>query len=147
MNYSRAIFLISDDVRAVACTYEEHDNAKRTVFKTLDQNIRVDDYVVIPTDTRHHMTVVKVVEVDLEPDLEASAEMEWIIGRVDRANFEDIARQERDAIAKIRNAEMRRKKAELRKALLDDQGAQEIKALPISTLNGDAPDTIEGTAE
>lgn len=136
MNYSRAIFLISDDVRAVMVTYEKDENstpAPRTMFKTLDPKIKVDDYVVVPTNTRHHMTVCKVAEVDAEPDLEDQKDLEWIVGIVNQVNFQKIKSQEGDAIAKIKSAEKRRKREELRKALLDDVGEEEIKALPIYT--------------
>lgn len=132
MNYTRAIFLISDDVRAVDVTYEPDDNAPRTTYKTFDRNIRVDDYVVVPTNTRHKMTVCKVVAVDVDPDLESAAEMNWIIGVVDRADFEDITRQENEAVDKIKAAEKRRKREELRKSLLADMADDEIKALPIA---------------
>ena len=83
MNHSTAIFLINNDVRAIAVTYEKIDLAKDTtkmmkyqaaylsggrlpdgavVFKTMDTAIKVDDFVIVPTDTRHGMTVCKVVE-------------------------------------------------------------------------------------
>lgn len=132
MNYSTAIFLISDDVRAIAVTYEASENAGTTLFKSLDPSLAVDDFVVVPTNTRHKMTVCKVKEVDVEIDLETPTEMDWIVGRVDRVNFEDIQAQESDAIAKIKSAEKRRKREELRKALLADAG-EELKAIPIFT--------------
>lgn len=130
MNYSTAIFLISDQVRAVLATYENEDNAPKTMFKTLDPNIKVDDFVTVPTSTRHKMTVCKVVEVDVEPDLETSREMEWIVGVVGTANFDDIKSQEGDAIARIKSAEKTRKRKELRDALLADVG-ESITKLPI----------------
>ncbi len=141
MNYSRAIFLISDDVRAVNVTYEAGDDAPRTMFKTFDPDISPNDFVVVPTNTRHKMTVCKVVEVDVEPDLESGSHLDWIIGVVDRVNFEDITRQENEAIDKIKAAEKRRKREELRKALLAD-AEDEIKALPIASIH-----QPEGTAE
>ena len=136
MNYSKAVFLISDDVRAVMVTYEKDEPdrpAPRTMYKTFNTKIKVDDFVVVPTKTRHHMTVCKVVQTDVEVDLESSEEMEWVIGVVNRADFEKIKSQEGDAIAKIKSAEKRRKREELRKALLDDVGEKEIMALPIYT--------------
>ena len=132
MNYSRSIFLISDDVRAVNVTYEDEEAAPRTMFKTFNPEIKVDDYVVVPTDTRHRMTVCKVVDVDVEPDLESASDMKWIVGIVDRADFESIRQQEEEAITKIKGAEKRRKRAELREALLAD-AEDEIKSLPIYT--------------
>ncbi len=130
MNYSTAIFLISDQARAVQVTYEDDENASRTMFKTLDPNIKVDDFVTVPTDTRHKMTVCKVVEVDVEPDLETSREMQWIVGVVGTADFDQIKSQEGDAIARIKSAEKTRKRKELREALLADVG-DGLKALPI----------------
>ena len=130
MNYSTAIFLISDQARAVNVTYEDEDDAAKTMFKTLDPSIKVDDFVTVPTDTRHKMTVCKVVEVDVEPDLETSRKMEWIVGVVGTVDFNQIKSQEGDAIARIKSAEKTRKRKELRDALLADVGS-DLKALPI----------------
>ncbi|MDJ0512780.1 MAG: hypothetical protein QNJ62_04985 [Methyloceanibacter sp.] len=132
MNYSRAIFLISDDVRVIECTYEAEENAPRTAFKSLDASIKEGDYVVVPTKSRHQMTVCKVAATDAEPDLESSKDIDWIVGVVSRANFEEITRQENEAIDRIRAAERRRKKKELRATMLAD-AEEEIKALPIAT--------------
>ena len=137
MNYTRAIFLISDDVRAIDCAYEAdtpNREAERTTFKSLDAKIKVDDYVLVPTDTRHKMTVCQVKAVDVEADVEATADILWIIGVVDRANFEEITRQEGEAIATIKSAEKRRRRDELRKSLLvDAEAADAVKLLPIAT--------------
>ncbi len=130
MNYSTAIFLISDKVRAVAACYDDGENAPREVFKTFDRNLKVGDYVLIPTDTRHKMSVFKIAEVDADVDLESNHKMKWIIGVVDRANFEDIERQESEAIATIKSAERRKKRDELRDALMKDTG-ETLKQLPI----------------
>lgn len=132
MNYSMAIFLISEDVRAVMVTYEEGEDAPRTMYKTFDKSIKVGDYVTVPTNTRHKMTVCKVADVDIEPDVENETNVEWIIGMVDRANFEDISKQEDEAIRKIKSAEKRRKRAELRESLLAD-AEDDLKSLPIYT--------------
>ena len=138
MNYSTAIFLISDRARAVMVTYEDHEGAPQTMYKTLDDRIKVDDYVVVPTSTRHHMTVCKVAEVDVEPDFDSAKDVEWIIGIVDTADFHDLKSQEGDAIAKIRSAEKRRKRKELRDALIAD-AEDDLKALPIYAPGDDEP--------
>ena len=140
MNYSRAIFLISDNARAVMCTYEAEETAPQTMFKTLDADIKVDDFVVVPTSTRHKMTVCKVVAVDVEPDLESGNSIDWIVGVVNRADFEAIKAQEDEAIERMKAAERRRKKAELRETLLKD-AEQELKALPIYTAT-ESGDTV-----
>ena len=133
MNYSTAIFLISDDVRCVETVYEATENAPRARFKTMDTAIKVDDFVVVPSGTRHNITTAKVVAVDVEVDLESSVEMGWVVGVVAMADFDKIKSQEGEAIATIKSAEKRRKKDELREAILKDVSEADLKALPIYT--------------
>ena len=139
MNYSTAIFLISDVVRAVEATYESHDDAPRTVFKTMDPSIKVDDFVVVPTTTRHEMTVCKIVAVDVEIDLDSGVTLDWVVGTVDRVDFEAIKKQEADAIATIKSAEKHRKREELREALIADTG-EALKALEVFTPRDETAD-------
>ena len=44
MNYTTAVFLINKD--------EPNRLAPRTTFKSMDKSLKVDDYVLVPTDTR-----------------------------------------------------------------------------------------------
>lgn len=140
MNYSLAIFLISDEVRGIKVTYEkytgEHAETQEKhgayLFKSLDPSLKPGDYVVVETDTRHNMTVCKVVEVDVEPDYDSSHDYKWIIGKVERADFEALEKQEAEAIVKIKSGEKRRMRTKLRKTLLDDVNG-DLKALPIYT--------------
>jgi len=139
MNYNTAIFLINDNVRAIKVTYETGDNAPREMFKTFDKSIKVDDYVVVPTTTRHNLTVCKVVEVDIDDWMDTSKPIEWIVGRVDVADANYIKDQETLAIAKIKEAEKLKRKRELKDSLeqaMVDNGLS-LKALPIATLNND----------
>ena len=137
MNYTTAVFLINKNVRAVEGTYESGDTAKRETFKTLDPTIKSGDLVVVPTDTRHKMTVVKVVAIDVDVDFESSAPVRWIVSKVDVHEHEVRLAQEGDAISAIKSAELRKKREDLRDSLLKDHMA-EIKALPIYK-NGDTP--------
>jgi len=123
MNYSTAVFLINDDVRAVACTYEEGDRATRTIFKTMDKTIKPDDFVIVPTDTRHKMTVVKVAAIVEDVDLDSSTQMAWIIGKVERHDFEALLEMEREAIETIKAAEIRKKKKAMRDAIFEHHEA------------------------
>ena len=145
MNYSTAIFLISDQARACMTDYHNKEGEKLEMVKTLDPTIKVDDYVIVQTHTRHNMTVVKVVEVDVEPDFDNREQMRWIIGKVDLADFEDLKKQEAEAIDRIKHAEKQKKRRELRETLLADTG-EAVKALPIYSVDEDevpppAPDT------
>lgn len=138
MNYSTAIFLINKDVRAIAVTYEKIDLNKDTtqmkyqpaylsggklpvgavVFKTMDQDIDVNDYVIVPTDTRHGMTVCKVVATDIEVDFESDQECHWIVGTVNTHGFEQIRQQEEKAILAIKAGEVKNKQDKLRNDML-----------------------------
>lgn len=133
MHPSYNVFLINDEVRAIGVVYEPGDNVVPTLFKTFDPDIKVDDYVVIETDTRFKMTVGRVKEVDIEVDLEAaSTKIGWIVDVVDRRTFLDIVDQEKEADEMIRNAQKRKKREELRDALIADQG-EALKTLQISS--------------
>ena len=141
MNYSTAVFLINDDVRAVAAIYEPDDEArngaaKRTVFKTLDQTIDVDDIVIVESGTRHGYTIVKVVEVDVDLDLESSAKVEWVVGTVDLEDHQRLLAQEKKATDQIRRSELLAKRRRMRANLLAEQ-EESLKALELSTINGD----------
>lgn len=143
MNYSTAVFLINKHVRALACTYEAPDNSPRTLFKTLDDTIKAGDFVVVPTDSRHSMTVVKVVEADVDVDFDSSVQVKWIIGKVDRAAYEQTLVQEAAAIQEIKRAELRKKREDLAGSLLANH-LNTIKGLPIAAMNGDAKPTAPG---
>ena len=144
MNYSKSVFLINNKVRAINVNYDNErihgspDKYKSVyTFKSLDPTIKKDDLVIVPTDTRHGFTVVKVVDTDVDVNFDDPIEFKWIAGKFDRADFDLILSQEAEAIAKIRSAEANKKRKELRDALLADQ-LDSIKALPIAELNGDA---------
>lgn len=105
MNYSTAVFLINDRVRAVQGTYEAGDTAPKTMFKTFDRALKVGDFALVPTNTRHNMTVVKITDVDVEFDIETHQQVSWIIGRIDLASYEQMQAQEQEAIKTIQSAE------------------------------------------
>ena len=144
MNYSTAVFLINKNVRCVTATYEvdtdptsDNGKAKRTPFKTLDPDIVKGDLVIVPSGTRHGMTVVRVVETDVDVDFDSGHQMTWIVERVNQDTFNKNSRAEEQAINAIRSAEKRKKADELRAALIIDQEA--IKLLAISS-TGDKPE-------
>ncbi len=117
MNLSTAVFLINDNARAVLVTYEAHDGAPRTMFKTFDKSIKVDDFVVVPTDTRHKLTVCKVVAVDVDVDFDSSTQVAWLVGKVNLADVNQIKEQEEKAIEAIKAAEKLKKRRELQNSM------------------------------
>jgi len=136
VNYSTAIFLINPDVRCVVGTYEPDvagapGKAKRELFKTFDKTIAVGDLVVVPTDTRHKATVVKIVETDMDIDVETAEQVRWIVDRVDMRQHTKLLAQEGQAIAAIKAAELRHKRDQLREKLFANHAAK-LQELPIA---------------
>ena len=146
MNYSKAIFLINDEVRAVRCSYapksgvnvpvpldeKPHFNRPEewTTFKTFDQDLTVGDYVVVPSTTRWGVTVCRIAEVDIDLDLETGEDVRWIVGRVNLEDFKRLQAQEEQAVQAIKSAQKRKRRDELREAMLADMPEDQLKALP-----------------
>lgn len=142
MNKSTAVFLINDSVRCVETIYEKDGEkgpdwkAPRTLFKSFDHSLKEGDLVIVPTNTRHGFTVVKVTNPDAEFNIDTTVEMKWIVGKVDTAGHEQTLKQEAEMLKVIESAERRKKRDELKKAVLADQ-EENIKALAIAHVGGD----------
>lgn len=136
MNYTTAVFLINKDLRALTAVYV--DGEKREMFKTLDAGIKVGDLCVVPSDTRHKVTTVKVMEVDVGVDFDAPEKVRWIISRIDMDVFAQMTAQEDQAIDALKAAEFKKRRATLFNDLVAAADADAIKSLPIYK-NGDAP--------
>lgn len=139
MNYSTAIFLINPKARAVLGIYDADTattKANRTMFKTMDQNLKVGDLALVQSGTRHLVTVVKITDVDVEFDIETSTKIEWVIGKVDIGAFVQLEAAEQDAIRRIQAAEKNRKREELRKTLLADV---DVGDMTIAAIGHDKP--------
>lgn len=134
VNKTTAIFLVAPDaVRAIAVDYENvgGKDPQRVICKTLDKTIVAGDYVVVQTESRHKMTVVKVVECDVELDVNTSEKIMWIWGRVDVKEQEQVLRQEQMMLDKIKNAQIRKQRRELRDALLTPDALDDLAGLTI----------------
>lgn len=118
MDNSKIVFLINDTARCIKACYEP--NAAPETFKTLDPHIAVGDLVVVQSGTRHSMTVAKVTHVDVDVDFDGSAPIKWIVQRIDTKGFDAVIASEAEAISAVQAAELRRKKAELRRTMFAD---------------------------
>lgn len=134
MNLSTTVLLLNEECRAVLGVYEPDIDGQppkpRTMFKTFDPSIEKDDLVIVPTNTRHGMTVFKIVEVDVEVDFENPAKVDWIIDKVDSTRHALLLEQEGVMIGRIQKAQANEKREKLKAALLADI-PNSIKALPI----------------
>lgn len=147
MNYSTAVMLFNDNIRALKVVYDkdQEKNFKERgtggyLVKTLDDTIQVDDMVVMPTDTRFDMTVVKVVEVDSEIDFDDEyTEVKWIIGKVDVESAQRTLDEEQKWIQAMKASEKRKKKEQIRKNMEDmlNGDKEELTALTFSSESSD----------
>lgn len=140
MNLTMAIFMVNRDVRAVRCQYDptdSRDNSIRT-FKTLDQTIKKDDLVVVPTKTRQGYTVVKVIEDHVFPDLNSSEIVDWIVTKLRLENHEKRLKDEQLVVDLVRQADFRRQQSELKNSIIanNPELESEMKALALYK-NGD----------
>lgn len=121
-----------------------------TVFKTMDPTIEVSDFVVVPTDTRHGMTVCQVVATDFEIDYENTAECHWIIGKVDTTEFEDNRQKEAEALAQVKAAAHNKRRKELAEQLIGQLDPDSLKNIPMLSAppqpeRGDEPEGGDGS--
>lgn len=144
MNKTTAVFLINDRVRAIRAAYEADTptvKAATELFKTFDQGIQVGDLINVVSTTRHLVTVCKVQAVDVEFDIETTANIQWVIGKIDMSQHLATLGMENDALTAIASAEKNRKREELRKSLMADVEGK-ISGLPIAAI-GHAPAIAE----
>lgn len=140
-NPHTALFLVNTQCRGIRLAYEWCDgdgkNAKgekvnTDVFKTLDQSIRVGDLVLGETHSRHNLCVYKVVEVDIEVNLEHGAYIPWVAGKVD-ANLRALKSSEDEMLSAIRRRDKEKQRAKLAETMMTDYG-DVIKNLSITNV-------------
>ncbi len=131
MDNSTIVLLINDECRAVEGVYEE--GGSKTVFKTFDPTLSVDDYAVVQSSTRHEMTTVQITAVDVDINFDTTKNLKWVVQKIDTSYFNTILAQEAEAITAVQAAERKRKKAELRKSLMADH-EDSIQALTITKI-------------
>lgn len=117
MNYSTAVMLINENIRAVKGQYEENGNPE--TFKTLDQELKIGDMAVVESGTRWGMTTVKISDVDVDVDFDSSRQMGWVIGKVKAVEHEALKKMEAAAIDLIKKGELRKRRQDIKKNTLD----------------------------
>jgi hypothetical protein len=138
MNYSTAIFLINDEVRALYVIFEpdrqpEH-KPQRYMVKTFDKDIKEGDYVVVPSTMGHKLAIALVTDTDAEVDFDSTTVLPWIVQRVDLTPFNHLVGQEDVAVAAIRQAHFVQKKKALASDLME---SKELRRLPLASRKDD----------
>lgn len=132
MNYSTAVMLINPSIRAILGKYEEH--GKPTVFKTIDKDLKVNDFAVVESGTRLGMTTVQITAVDIDVDFDSPTPVGWVVGKVDQDAHERLKKMEDQAIEVIKKGELRKRREDIKKNTLDAVSAGEIDKLDIVRL-------------
>jgi hypothetical protein len=120
MNLSMSIMLVNDSVRPVKVEYDPdtaRNNSPNKFFKTLDPTLVVGDLVIVPTNTRHGFTIVKVLEVGFRVDFQVSEQWSWVAGKLDKKAYDSILEQEKIVVDRIGKAEEDRIRAQLRDSM------------------------------
>lgn len=151
MNYSTAIFLVNDQVRGILCSFEE--DGRNYLYKTFDTEIKEGDFVAVPRNKQGwDIAVVRVEEVDVDPDFDSSHEYKWVIGVIDQADFEQITKTEDDAIEVIKKSEKLKRRKEMKKNL-EDLAGEELKQVVFQPEGKSDPeiivdgDVVDGTID
>lgn len=130
-NYSTAIMLFDDKVRLVRTAYEDTYGAPAVLFKTLDASIEVGDIVVVPSNTRHLFTTVKVRAVDIPLDPESTDDIKWVACRADTEQYESIVSKEDKMIQTLKASQTRAKREALKKNLTELANDEELTSLAL----------------
>lgn len=123
MNSSKIVFIVNEAARLIQCTYDAsvaREAPKTYLFKTLDQSIKVDDLVVVETNTRHGYTIVKVTEVDVDVDFDDPVDLTWAFSPINLDAIVELKQAEQAAIDKVRAIELKKKREALRQAMFAD---------------------------
>lgn len=140
MNYTRAVILINAAVRAVSGLYEETGNAD--VFKTVDQDLKVGDFVVVESGTRWGVTTVKITATDVDVDFDSPKDIKWVVQKIDMPKHEELKKMEAVAIDVLKRGELRKRREDIKKNHLDAVAAGELEDVGFARLGAPAlPDT------
>ena len=121
-NKSMAVFVLNDDVRGIMAVYEDEKTETPTFYKTFDQSIEVGDLIVVPANTRLGFTTNKVVEIDVDPDINRHSKVEWVAGSISLKNYDNYLAQEKQMIDQINKLEKQKAREAFKKDLEDTLG-------------------------
>lgn len=143
MNLSTAVFLISDEVRAIGVTFDQGNHyrteEKQYVYKTCDQAICVGDYVIVPVGASDEYKVAIVRSVDADVNYKSDIQYKWVVSKLDLAEYISLKEREQLAIQEVKRIERRSKREQLRKDLVEFGGDEiaNVKFLTASNVPND----------
>lgn len=124
--------MVNKDLKAVIVSYED-GGRKQTMKKTFIQDLKVGEYVLVRTGTRHNATVCRVERINVNVDYSSTEEVGWVASRVDLEEFDRLEKLEEEVLFIIQNAERRAVEEEMR-AKIQAQCGPELAALQAKML-------------
>jgi len=135
MNHSLTILLVDDKVKTVGVRFR--DGNRTYIYKTLEQNLKIGDGVVVEVGTDRQtndvgradfgIALAIVSELDAEPDFDNGIEYKWVVGTFNPKLGEEIREQEKIIVDKVKIVERQTRREQLREIML---GSVNIKKLP-----------------
>ena len=136
MHQSYNIFLVNENARVIEGAYEE-GREEKTLFKTLNTSIEKGDLILVQTATRYHLSVVKVTDVDIEPDL-SGPPIRWAYQTIDTSMIEHLKQEEEDLNKMLLSQKRKKAREELRKEMLGTD-FDFVKSLPMADMTEPKP--------
>lgn len=119
--------LVEERIRPVKVEYDpdnQYNNkgAQHTqFFKCLDPDAKKDDLVIVSTQTRHGMTVAKIVAIGVADVIvnfdDPAVQWGWVIGPVPQAQYRSILETEKKIVSQVQEANTNKLKSELKAAM------------------------------
>lgn len=134
MNYSAAIALVSDKVFAVSCVYVL--GGQEYVFKTVLDDIEVDDLLVVPSTKGVGFSVVQVKNLAVDFEFSSSSiNYVWALSKLDLVGHEILLTNEKAAVDLLREADRKKRRKDVRETMvtLTSTELDAIKFLPEKT--------------
>lgn len=136
MNYTTAVMLFNENIKAVTVAYEDpkdNPSQKTWMFKTLDHSIKKDDIVIVQSGTRHGLTTAKIIDDNAEVDFDSNIELKWIVSKVDTSTHAKIIEEEKIWIDTMKQAEMKKKREDIRSNITNLYADPKLETLAISS--------------
>lgn len=133
MNEVNVLLADNPNFKFVECVFYPFTGVNPYTYKTMNPDIKEDDFVVVDTPSKGFQVVqVRAIKSPLEVNLEAKYEFKWVVQRIDAEDYEKCKTVEAEVRRTVNISKNKRGLEEARKAVLDgldEETANAAKAL------------------
>lgn len=131
MRNGNIILALDPTIKVVRLMYAE--SGSNPIYAKTELDLEVDDIVVVSTGTRVNYTCCKVIDADVDFDVESHDELVWVVGFVDiPAHNARLARESR-IVKAVTTANRQRQRDKLREQLTAGVDAEMLEQLKLSS--------------